>query len=225
MKGTHGIGMRVYRGRLPGLMRRPRFCAVQFTFLICSFMFYSPAWAQLDCVKQLDQAEDQYYQGHFDEAIQMAEDCLTQHALPEKQEIRAHTIIAKASVSKRHLDRAKDELRKILDIDPKVTLDPDVEPPQMIRLFEEIRKEKEKEVIAPRPPLPTEQPTTPPRTKRPPETKVKERDREKGWFARNWYIVAGGAVAVGVGVAMLGGGGSTPPPTVPVVLPEPPQFP
>lgn len=227
MKEKHASGIPAYSRMIERLRWNYRIRAVRVAFLIGSLALYSSTWAQLDCVKLLDQAEDQYYQGHFDEAIQMAESCLTRRDLPEDLEIRAHKIIAKASVSKRHVDRAKEELRKILEIDPKVTLDPDVEPPQVIRLFEEVRKEKEKEVATPPPPLPTERRTTPPGKGKRPEIQEKDKDNEKGWFARNWYIVAGGAVAAGVGVAVLGGGGggTDEKKTITEPLAGPPPFP
>jgi hypothetical protein len=198
------------------LLQSRRIRAVLLALLIGNWVSGSPTFAQMDCNKQLEQAEEQYYQGHFDEAIQLAEACLTNRDLPESLEIRAHKIIAKASISKRHVDRAKDELRKILEIDPQVALDPDLEPPQVIRLFEEVRKEKGLE--KPKPPTPRPSPET---------VQTKPEEKEKGWFARNWYLVAGG-VAAGAAVAVLaggGGGGNGGPPPPPAQLPSPPVFP
>lgn len=220
MEGKPVNGIRAHSRMLQRLTRRCRTRAVLLFLIVSNLASYSLAWAQTetaDCAKQLDQAEEQYYQGHFDQAILMAENCLTRRDLPEDLEIRAHKIIAKASVSKRHVDRAKEELGKILEIDPKVSLDPDLEPPEVIKLFEEVRREKEKDTVQPPQPQSPAKKTTP--------GTVKREEGKKGWFARNWYVVAGGAVVIGGGVALLSGGGGNPIDKPPVPLSGPPSFP
>jgi len=166
--------------------------------------------AQQDCPAKLQQAESEYTNGRFDEAIDLLSECVNKGKLSRAEEQRALKLLGLAFLAKDYVDQAKNTIRKLLELVPGYEPDPDQDPPVFTNMIKQMkeearRKEQEKKPVEPAPK----------------KTEVKK----KGDGAK-WLLIGGLVVAAGGGAVLAlgggGGGGTTPPPPV---LPEPPRLP
>lgn len=162
------------------------------------------AQERLDCETGLARAEDMYNNGRFDDALNLLRGCLRQGAFPEdKQQTDVYLLIGRANYAKDLVTEAKEALRHLLAIVPNYQPDRATLPPSFVQLLEDVREE-----MAERAPPTVEQP------------------RKKGGITK-WLLIGGGAVGLGLLVAVLAGNGkkTCPPNCPPVILPEPPPLP
>ncbi|MFC2088942.1 hypothetical protein ACFLSX_05010 [Calditrichota bacterium] len=151
------------------------------------------------CTDALDQAEEYYYEGKFDQTIDLVMQCLKM-TKDNTVKVRAYTILLKTFIAKDNTKSAKEMVNKILDINANYTPTLEQERPGLVNLVVEVKKERE-----------TSQKTVKP--------------KESG--SNTWlWIGAGGVVVIGaVALLALGGGGDEKPEEQSNTLSTPPAFP
>jgi hypothetical protein len=164
----------------------------------------APVQAQNTCATLLKDADQKIYDGLFDEALELVDQCLAQPGLADSTKASALRLKALAFDGKNYVAQAKDTIRELLRLAPEYKADQVQDPPSFRELVEQVR---------------TEVPLTPPQ----PQT-----SKKKGG-AMKWLLIGGGAAGAVAIAAVLGSGGGndggngvTPPPSA---LPNPPPLP
>ncbi|MDX1547567.1 MAG: FlgD immunoglobulin-like domain containing protein [Rhodothermales bacterium] len=165
-------------------------------------VFVAPAGqalAQTACENELADAEQAYTFGRFDEAIRLLHRCLDARTATEKERRMAYRLIGLSYLGKDVLSEARESVRRLLELVPDYTPDPDQDPPPFVEMVQDVRREMRREPTRPEPPPPAA-------------------EREKRGV-RTWLLLGGGAALAGVGAVLLASGGDDPPPEPP--RPEP----
>ncbi len=149
-----------------------------------------------DCIEKLDEAEDLYRTGGFDEAIEILTNCLEKGEMPQDETMRAYRLLGLAYIGQDYLEEARQAIARLLDLVPDYIPDPVQDPPTFARMVEDVRDEKEDNDL-------------------PEITEQEER-------SSIWYYIGGGILAAGAAVGavlMLTGDDDDP------ELPRPPSLP
>jgi tetratricopeptide (TPR) repeat protein len=160
------------------------------------------------CEERLKEAEKNFYDGLFDDAITLLNQCLKEPNIAQQERAKTHELLAKVYLGKDYLDQAENALKKLLELVPTYAPNPERDTPTFITLVEKVK---------------SEQPKVAEQSKKPEPAEKKE---DKGaWYTNTWVLVgAGVAVAGGAALLLLGGkkdtnGGQVNP------LPAPPDLP
>lgn len=151
------------------------------------------------CTDALDQAEEYYYDGKFDQTIDLVKQCL-KITTDNSVKVRAFTILLRTFIAKDNTKSAKDMVNKILDIDANYNPTLEQERPGLVNLVADVKKER----------------------------KIRQRAvKLKKSGSNTWlWIGAGGVVVIGaVALLALGGGGDEKPTEQNNTLSTPPAFP
>lgn len=168
--------------------------------------------AQTACATELTEAEQKFFDANFDEAIAMADRCLSEKGLPAALQLQAYRVQAMAYQAKDYVQQAKAAIRKLLQLASNYQPDPVQDPPRFVELVEQVRAEEQSAAQEP----PALQPPSPGE----PEASKKK----KGGPAK-WLLLGGGAgVAVIVAAVLTRGGGNETAPSR-QSLPAPPSLP
>ncbi|MBU1319769.1 MAG: hypothetical protein KKG33_03850 [candidate division Zixibacteria bacterium] len=100
------------------------------------------AVAQTATDAELEEAYRLYRTAHFEDAIIKTTDLLTAGSLVKNQEARALQILSLASIGRGYVEQAEAYLKKLIDLDPAIDLDPDEYPPQIMALWYKVREGK-----------------------------------------------------------------------------------
>jgi len=98
------------------------------------------AVAQTAADAELEEAYRLYRTAHFEDAIIKTTDLLTAGNLVKNQEARALQILSLASIGRGYVEQAETYLKKLVELDPAIDLDPDEYPPQIMKLWYRIRE-------------------------------------------------------------------------------------
>jgi tetratricopeptide (TPR) repeat protein len=143
------------------------------------------AQAQDMCKTELAEAEQKYQEGSLDEAIALVTRCLEKNGLAIAESERAHKLLGKAYYAKGLLDKARENLRKLLELIPNWKPDPETDAPAFCRLAEEVIKEVEQQRQAQ-------------------QQKQEQKQEPKHDGGKKWlWIGGGGAVAAGAIAVLL----------------------
>jgi len=117
-----------------------------FLFFVLLIIIFDPlafgiCQGQITCEKEFLEAEKKYYNGRFNEALNLAARCLATHGLPESAKVRGYKLIAQAYMAQDSLDQAKNALRKLLEVVPDYAPDPDQHPPSFVNLVDELKQQ------------------------------------------------------------------------------------
>jgi tetratricopeptide (TPR) repeat protein len=162
-------------------------------FFICViFLWYQlfiPAFsgnsiliAQEGCSQYISAAEEKYYGGKFDEAIELIKLCLKQPNRSTDVEFKALKILCQAYLAKDFREAAREVAKKLLKIRPDYSPTIEQEPPPFIVLINEVRTDS---------------------------TPAAKSDQSVGFFEKNkslLWIVGGGAVLIGLTAILAAGG-------------------
>ena len=184
----------IIRSRYPVYLLCILFLSV---FTINDVMLF--AMVDNDCIERLDEAEELYRTGGFDEAIEILVYCLDEGELPDDDKMRAYRLLGLAYIAQDYLEDARRAIARLLDLVPDYTPDPIQDPPTFRRLVEDVRVDEEDDDALPQPPVAEER------------TSI-------------WYYIGGGILAAGAAVGavlMLSGDGDDDDPE----LPGPPALP
>lgn len=144
---------------------------------------------------QLNLAEENYYEGKFDEAIELINQCLQDSLIDWRHKIHAYTIITRSYLAKNELENAKKSMLKILELDRTYQPTIEEETPQYVNLFSEVKKEQQQSEV------------------KPVKTGI-----------HKWIWIGAGSIAAITFIAVISGG-SGENSTQNSTLPEPPYFP
>jgi len=143
----------------------------------------------------LELAQEKYYNGEFDETIELVKQFLQQSDLTQQDLFPAYKILSQAYIAKNYIQPAKQIITKLLEIEPNYTPTIEHEPPQFVSLVAQVKEEIGKQKAQ--------------------ESKGTEVS-DKTWI----YITAGSVIVLGtVAILILGKEDEAKP------LPEPPGWP
>jgi hypothetical protein len=154
---------------------------------------------QGSCDKELSQAEEKYVVGKFDEAIELITQCLKKDDIGIEENQRALRLITLINIAKGYEQRAKETIKKLLDLVPNYKPDPVKDPPPFVELVERMKAETLVSI-----------------------TQEKEKDRG---ISKWWWIGGGILVAGGVAAAIIISGGDKDNGPIIEDLPVPPDLP
>ena len=150
----------------------------------------------------LDQAEEFYFNGEFDQAITIIEDCLSKNSPDQSVLIRAYTLLVRIHLIRGNLIAAEEKINFILNLDPSYAPSIEEETPKFVSLVAEVRE------------------------------KTAEKGRASGRVQADssgispWiWIGTGGAVLAILALISSDNGGTPIPPVKDQTLPAPPAFP
>ena len=108
------------------------------------------------CDKELAEAEQNYNNGRFDEAIQLITGCLDKPSITEDEKKQAYRLLGLTYIAQDYLKEAKAAVRRLLTLIPNYKADTVQDPPSFANLVKEVRDEMESE----KKPAQTTQPVT-----------------------------------------------------------------
>ena len=117
------------------------------TFLIFTFVIYSifmpqaNLYSQDTCAELLSRAEQNYFEGRFDDTISLIKSCLTAGTHNQDELFRAYKILAQAYLAKNNSDAARTIITKMVEIDPNYNPTIEKEPPSFVELVNSVRQE------------------------------------------------------------------------------------
>jgi len=148
------------------------------------------------CTERLDQAEEYYYDGEFDRAIEVVNQCLLKESLPRNEQIRSYTILARTYLAKEDTIHTNENIQLILKLDPSYQPTIEQETPTYVNLVAEIQKEQEQLATT-----------------------------ETSAGISSWLLIGGGGLAALAIIAIATSGGSNEKGDQNTPLPKPPDFP
>jgi len=154
------------------------------------------AYAQFDCTDRLDQAEELYYDGGFEEAVIIVNQCLQNKSISTGEQIRSYTILARIYLAKNDIDKTKQTVQLILRLDPTYQPTIEQETPKFVNLVATVRKEQEQLAAT-----------------------------ETDTGISSWVLIGAGSVAAVAIIAIVASGSSDEQQTETTSLPKPPDFP
>ena len=98
--------------------------------------------AQENCTQYIKSAEQNYYAGKFDEAIELIKLCLKQGQKSPDIQFQALKILCQAYLAKDYREAAREVARKLIDLQPDYIPTIEQEPPPFIVLVNEVRAER-----------------------------------------------------------------------------------
>ncbi|MCX7994281.1 MAG: tetratricopeptide repeat protein [candidate division WOR-3 bacterium] len=106
-------------------------------------------------LKMLDRAKVYYNNGEYENAIKQLEVALQYlKQLNQNEQVEAYKYLAFSYVAFGNKEKAKEQFKKALSLDPKLELDPATVSPKIIKVFEEAKAEMVPVVSPPAPPSP-----------------------------------------------------------------------
>ena len=151
---------------------------------------------EISCSVHLNQAEEFYYDGEFDKAIELVNQCLKNKSLSKTELKRSYTILARTYLSQNDTIRAKENIKNVLKLDSSYQPTIEEEKPKFVNLVAEIRQEQEQ---------------------------LADNTRSSG--ITSWLLIGAGGMAAAVVIAILTSQESSKNRTQDTPLPEPPDFP
>ena len=112
--------------------------------ITCSFAFLD-ASAQVTeetCESVLVEAEEQFINGFFDEAIALLEPCTATDSASQEQLAKTFKLLADVYLAKKYVSEARDAIANLLDLSPNFTPDSNLDSPTFMELLAEIRAER-----------------------------------------------------------------------------------
>ncbi len=174
-------------------------------FFLCTGLLILPLFdsgsllsaQDIDIENTLNDAEQKYTEGRFDEAIALLTVCLDAPGVTPEQKQRSYRLMGLTYIAKDYLTEAKNSITKLLQLVPNYQPDPIFDPPPFINLVKEVRDETiAKQVTA----------------------KEEESD------SKLWWYVGGGVAAVALVAILVSSGSGDEEPQV-QNLPGPPDTP
>ena len=149
----------------------------------------------------LKEADQKTYNGLFDEALELVDQCLSQPGVADSTKAWALRLKALAYEGKNYVGQAKDTIRELLRLAPNYEADQVQDPPSFRELVAQVRTEVQSPPAQPAP-------------------------SKKRSGAMKWILIGGGAAGAAViAAAVLGNGGGNAVVPPPDPLPDPPVLP
>lgn len=153
--------------------------------------------AQENLEERIDEGEELFYSGQFSKAESILRACLESDQLSSDQKMRVYRLLGLSSISRGFENQAREAIQSLLDIVPDYQPNPDQDPPQFIRMVEDVRQQQDIEPGQPPSEVSAQDQEQPPEEL---EQLIQEEQQQKS--GRTWYYVAGGVLA-GVAAAVV----------------------
>ncbi|MDI6766285.1 MAG: hypothetical protein QME52_05625 [Bacteroidota bacterium] len=127
------------------------------------------------CEEILKEAEKKFYDGFFDEAIDLLNQCLVEKEISIQERAKTHELLAKTYLGKDYIDQAKGAIQKLLELVPTYSANPERDTPTFVDLVQQVRSEKGEE----------------------------KKEEGKPWYKSPWVWVAAGVVVIAVVVVVI----------------------
>ncbi len=151
---------------------------------------------QSGCRDRLDQAEEFYYDGDFNKSIEIINQCLQEQSISNNDRNRAYTILVRIYLAKEDIQTAKENVRKILKLEPEYQPTIEQETPKFVNFVAEVKKEQEQLAAT-----------------------------EAASGISSWLLIGAGGVAAVAIIAIVASGSGDEQGTQNTSLPKPPDFP
>lgn len=92
------------------------------------------------CNTALNDADEQYRTGEFDEAIERLTTCLDRNAFSDEERRRAFRLLGLAYIGKDRENDARSAVRSLLEVAPDYQPDPAVDPPPFVAMVAEVKR-------------------------------------------------------------------------------------
>ena len=110
---------------------------------ICTALLFFTASRVLAQSGSLDEAISEYNDANFDQAITLFAELVHDESTDKELRKEALQFLGRAYIAKRNDERAREALATLVDLEPPIIeLDPDIEPPPLMKLYYDIRKNK-----------------------------------------------------------------------------------
>lgn len=106
-----------------------------------SFTVSAQVQDQVKCEEEINKAQKEYYNGRFDEAIDLIKNCLKKGGLTESEREKAYKLLAQTLIAKGFTSQAKEVIKRILEINPKYNPTIEQEPPKFVKVVSEVKNE------------------------------------------------------------------------------------
>ncbi len=156
------------------------------------------AQTQNVCDQRLKEAEKKFYDGFFDEAVDLLNKCLADKDVTTQERAKVHELLAKTYLGKDYLDQAENAIRKLLELIPTYSANPERDTPTFVELVQKVKSEKGED---------------------------KEKEEKRPWYKNTWVWIGAGVVIVGVVLIAILAGGKEKEEPKPQPLPDPPDLP
>ena len=112
-----------------------RLCAFLLVFLPSSLLYAQSV--------QLTEATDAYNSADFDRAITLFAEVINNDELSREDHKAALQFLGRSYIAKRNDERARDAIKTLVELEPPIIeLDPDIEPPPLMKLYYDVRKQQ-----------------------------------------------------------------------------------
>jgi hypothetical protein len=102
----------------------------------------TPIFAQDKCATALTEAQKMYEAGRFKQAIELLTICPLD-SMPKKEQMLFYRVLACSYLAEDYFTEAKQTTKALLRIDPEYKTDSGYDPPQFIKLIDELRNQLE----------------------------------------------------------------------------------
>jgi hypothetical protein len=133
---------------------------------------------QSDCSKVLEQAQNLYYESKFDESMNLVQSCMASESMTKEESRQAYKIMSQVELARGNQNKARENIRMLLKIDPGYQPTIEQETPTYVQLVETVRNEIASE---------------------PKKIVVKKESRS----ISKWWYYSAGAVVVGTAYILL----------------------
>ena len=168
------------------------------------------------CQEELAEANNQYARGQFDQTITLLDQCLEKTGISEQERRTAYRLKGLSFIGKGLEVDAQESIRRLLQVVPNYEPDPVEDPPDFVKMVNEIKDEVNRTIVDAQP----QNDTTPTATT--PTTTVSEPQQSRRRGGGRWVIAGLGVAAAGTVACILlcgdGGGGGD-------IISEPPPLP
>lgn len=170
-----------------------------------------------NCVASLSNAEKAYFEGNFEQTIQLLTPCINSTEYTEEQNIQAFSLLGRTHFVFGNTDAARQSIEGLFTVAPEYT-PPSQLPPNFVAFIEDVKQD----MIAAGT-LPSDEPITPIAEETQSDTTqtaiLNAPRRKKN---RKFLLLGGGAAVAIAGAAILLGGGSSSGGETPTGFPLPP---
>lgn len=102
------------------------------------FEVFPQAQDTTDCGGRLDEAEAEYKAGHWNESIELINECLAKQDLSETEKGRAYRQLGLVYIAIELEKEANDAVKNLLIMVPNYKIDPDRDPPQLKKIIDDV---------------------------------------------------------------------------------------
>lgn len=127
------------------LIQNKYLSAVAGILILSAFMAHSQDLTGKSIPEKLGKAEELYYEGFFTDAVTIISECLLNENIKEEEQKQAYKLLANISLAQEKEAEAKNNIRKLLTVDPAYAPTIEQETPQFVNLVNEVKAGMEKE--------------------------------------------------------------------------------